>query len=225
MPLSISKIGKILKTINRLNTIEFNAALPIKVEVKKQLNPIRYLIKLGNKEIETRSYTPLEVGTKYLAEIKEQKGVIQIKNLKKLPKIMEMLENISQKKDLIKLDKKEILHHLAHAKNKEEFLLFSNIFFALTQYNIHHLIISEEKKAIIQYKYKKNKLQFYACFTHLGEMEGEIVLPRVKIYSPYISTIRLIQQYKNELDYIIETEKKDVAPIYKFSNNILDLKA
>ena len=225
MSLKVSNVGKILKTLNRLNTIEFNAALPIKIEVKKQLNPIRYLIKLGNHETETKSYTPLEIGAKYLAEVSEKKGMIQIKNLKKFPKILELLENLTREEKVLKLDKEKILHHLANAKNKDEFLLFSNIFFSLTQYNIHHLIINDEKKAIIQYKYKKNKLQFYAAFTHLGEMEGEIVLPKVKIFSPYVSTLKLIEEYKNELNYIIETEKKEVKAIYEFSKNILDLKA
>ena len=229
MSLKVSELGKILKATNRLNSIEFNAALPIKIEVKKQLNPIRYVIKLGNRETETKSYTPLEVGKKYLAEVTERRGMIQIKNLQKFPKIIDMLENLSappKKEDkILNLDKETILHHLANAKNRDEFLLFSNIFFSLTQYNIHHLIINDEKKAIIQYKYKKNKLQFYAAFTHLGELEGEIILPRVKIYSPYISTLKLIEEYKNELTYIIETHKKEVKELYKFSKNILDLKA
>ena len=75
MPLNISKLGKILKTLNRLEGIkEFNATLPVKIEVKKEINPIRYLIKLGNREIETKSNLPLVVGKKYFAQIKEFKS-------------------------------------------------------------------------------------------------------------------------------------------------------
>ena len=81
MPLNLSKVGKILKTLNRVDLpTEFNATLPIKIEVKKQLSPIRYLIQLGKKEVQTKSYTPLIVGKKYFAQIKEKKGVIQITN-------------------------------------------------------------------------------------------------------------------------------------------------
>ena len=71
---NISKLGKILKSLNRLEGIkEFNATLPVKIEVKKELNPIKFLINLGNREIETKSYIPLQVGKKYLAQIKETK--------------------------------------------------------------------------------------------------------------------------------------------------------
>ena len=44
------------------------------LEVKKEINPIRYLIKLGNREIETKSNLPLIVGKKYFAQIKEFKS-------------------------------------------------------------------------------------------------------------------------------------------------------
>ena len=38
MPLNISKLGKVLKTLNRLEGIkEFNATLPVKIEVKKEI--------------------------------------------------------------------------------------------------------------------------------------------------------------------------------------------
>jgi hypothetical protein len=57
MSLNLSKIGKVLKTLNRFESIkEFNASLPVKIEVKKEINPIRFLIQLGNREIETKSY-------------------------------------------------------------------------------------------------------------------------------------------------------------------------
>ena len=41
MPLNISKLGKVLKTLNRLEGIkEFNATLPVKIEVKKEIKKV-----------------------------------------------------------------------------------------------------------------------------------------------------------------------------------------
>jgi hypothetical protein len=108
MPLNLSKVGKVLKTLNRLEGIkEFNASLPVKIEVKKELSPIRFLIKLGNREIETKSYIPLKVGKKYLAQIKEGKYSIKISNLKEYPKILNTLKKINFTEELLMPDKKK----------------------------------------------------------------------------------------------------------------------
>jgi 3'-phosphoadenosine 5'-phosphosulfate sulfotransferase len=229
MPLNISKLGKILKNVNRLEGIkEFNATLPVKIEVKKEINPIRYLIKLGNKEVETKSSVPLEIGKKYFAEIKEIKSRLQISNLKEIPEILDVLEKINLKtpKNESKLNiftKEEILHHLANAQNKSEFIFFSNMLTAYTQ-KIHHLIINDKKKALIQYKYEKNRVKFYAVFNHLGELEGEISTETLTIYSPYTATLQLIGLYKDELNLKLFLYKKETKPIYVFSENLLNLK-
>jgi len=230
MPLNISKTGKILKALNRLETItEFNTSLPVKIEVKKQINPIRYLIQLGNREVETKSTIALTPGNKYFAEIKDIKNKLQISNLKEIPEILDMLDNISLKNDKNKtfklntFSKHEILHHLSNANSKTEFLFFTNILMALEQ-KIHHLIINGQKKAMIQYKYTKNRVKFYAIFNHLGELEGEISTDSLSIYSPYLATLNLIEYYKNDLNLKLYLYKKDIKPLFAFSQNLLNLK-
>ena len=231
MPLNISNLGKILKNLNRLEGIkEFNATLPVKIEVKKELSPIRYLIKLGNKEVETKSSFELTVGKKYFAEIKEIKSKLQISNLREIPELLEILEKIElnskKNEQTLKLQtftKQEILQHLANSNNKNEFIFFTNILLALEK-KIHHLIINERKKAILQYKYSKNRVKFYAIFHHLGEIEGEISSDSLTIYSPYLATLQLINEYKEELDLNLYIYKKDIKPIYNFSENLLNLK-
>ncbi len=224
MPLNLSKLGKVLKTLNRLETpATFNASLPVKLEVKKELNPITYLVKIGNKEVETKSDIPLAVGKKYFAQIKEFKNSVQITNLKEYPKILQTLDKITLPKEFSSLKKDEVLHHLANAKNKDEFLFFMNILIAFEK-KIHHLIINEKRKALMQYKYEKNSLKFYAVFSNLGEIEGVITPTRLTICSPYDATIRLIELYKNEINLSVQTIKKEVKPIYDFSNSLLDLR-
>ena len=224
MPLNISKLGKILKTLNRLEGIkEFNATLPVKIEVKKEINPIRYLIKLGNREIETKSNLPLVVGKKYFAQIKEFKSSIQISNLKPFPEILEILKKIPFKEKLIKFSKKEILHHLANSNSKTEFIFYTNLLLAFNE-KIYHLIINEKKKAIFQYKYSKNRVKFYAVFTHLGEIEGEITTDTLIIYSPYTATLQLIEEFKDELSLNVLLKKTEVNNLFSFSENLLNLK-
>ncbi len=222
---NISKLGKVLKTLNRLEGIkEFNASLPIKIEVKSQLNPIRYKILLGKREIETKSYLPLEVGKKYIAEIKQQSKNIQITNLKPFPKLLETIENIDFKEELTHLSKEKILKHLSTSTNKQDFIFFSNLFFALTQHNIHHLVINDKRKALMQFKYQKNRVKFYALFTHLNELKGEITPEYVKIISPFSSTLSLIELYKDELNLKVYTSKDEIKPLYNFSENLINLK-
>ena len=230
MPLNVSKLGKVLKTLNRLEGIkEFNAALPVKIEVQKQINPIRYLIKLGNREVETKSSIPLEVGKKYFAEIKEIKSKLQISNLKEIPEILTLLDKIkfmNEKNKTLKLhtfSKEEILQHLANSNNKTEFIFFTNILMAFHQ-KIFHLIINEKKKALMQYKYSKNKVKFYAVFNHLGELDGEITTGTLTVYSPYNATLQLIELYKDEIDMEVFLYKKEAKPIYVFAENLINLK-
>ena len=230
MPLNVSKLGKVLKTLNRLEGIkEFNATLPVKIEVKKEINPIRYLIKLGNREVETKSSIPLEVGKKYFAEIKEIKSKLQISNLKEIPEILTILDKIkfmNEKDKTLKLhtfSKDEILQHLAYSNNKTEFIFFTNILMAFHQ-KIFHLIINEKKKALMQYKYSKNKVKFYAVFNHLGELDGEITTDTLTVYSPYNATLQLIELYKDDLDMEVFLYKKEAKPIYVFAENLINLK-
>lgn len=146
MSLNLSKIGKVFKTLNRFEGIkEFNALLPVKIEVKHQINPIKFLIQLGNREIETKSYIPLKIGKKYLAQIKEGKYSIKISNLKEYPKILEILKKIDLKDKILSPQKNEIMHNLANANNKNEFIFWMNILLSLQQ-KIYHIIINEKKK-------------------------------------------------------------------------------
>jgi len=222
---NISKIGKILKAANRVNFVEFNSTLPVKMKVLKEINPITYKIQLGNREVETKSYVPLEIGKKYLAQIKESKNKLEIKNLREYPKLLDELEKVEIKKELTHYTKDEILKHLQNAKNKDEFMFFANLLLAY-QKNIKHLTINQEnKKALMQYKFKKNKVTFYAVFSNLAEVSGEIYPNRAIIYSPYENVIALLKNYKDLIDLEVEIYKKEPKPLYEFQQSLLDLKA
>ncbi len=52
------------------SSINFNANLPINVEVLKQLDSSRYRLKLGRKELTTKSHKPLREGEMYWGNFK-----------------------------------------------------------------------------------------------------------------------------------------------------------
>ena len=224
MPLKISEVGKLLKTFNKFQTIEFNTSLPVKIEVKEKLTDIKYLIQMGKKEVITKSFVPLKKG-KYFAMVKEIGNTLKISNLKPFPKIALLLDKIKFKEENNFITKEHILNHLSNAANKEEFLFFTNILIAMQQKKIYHLIINEKKKALLQYKYSKNRLKFYAVFNNLGEIEGEIYNNNLDIYSPYKNTLELIEKHSNLIDLNVNTFLKETKPLYEFQNSLLNLKA
>ncbi len=225
MPLNISNLGKILKTLNRVSLpAEFNATLPVKIEIKKELNPITYLIKLGNRELETKSKVPLKEGMKYFAQIHENAQTLQIRNLKPYPEVLDILQKTPLKKGFFGFKKDEVIQHLTNAKNRNEFLFFANIWLAM-QKNIRHFAINEEKKALMQYKYSKNRISFYAVFQNLGELDGEITQNSVKICSEYDNVLKLLKNYENEIDLKLHICLKKPKALYVFTDKLLDLKA
>ena len=237
---SISEVGKILKATNRLNMpTEFNATLPINIKVKKQLNPIRYLLQMGKKELETKSYTKLDVGANYKAQISQSDAKIEIKNLTKMPNIFNKFPDTLSftvdellKEDPLKSSEKYksfLLNHLANATTKDEFIFFSQMLLALNQ-EIKHLFIKDNKKALIQFKHKKRKISFYSYFEHLGAIGGEIYLADeicLNLMVEFQSSLVFIGRYIEDLKGISVNIKQDkVTPLFEISENenILNLK-
>ena len=214
--MNISQLGKILKATNRLNMpTEFNASLPIKIIVKKQLNPIRYLLQLGNKQLETKSYKHLEIGAKYLGEIAQKENSINIKNLTKMPKIFdEIPEDIKtflpDSADNAK-HKDAILKHLANSNTKNEFIFYTNLLLAF-QKEIKHFVINEDgKKSLHQIKKEKHKLKFYSFFSNLGPVSGEI------FYNDYVYYLNLMVEFQNSINII----KKHIKELKNFEVTIV----
>ena len=223
MPLKISNLGKILKTLNRFETIgEFNKTLPLKIEIKKQIDEFNYLINMGNKkELISKSFVKLNPG-KYFAIINERGNNIEITNLKEIPKIFSLFEKLDIKEK--NMTKDIILHHLSNTLNKNEFIFFTNILLAFKQKIYHY--IDKEKKALIQYKYEKNKIKFYALFNNLGEIEGELYLNKLIIYSPFQNSLNLIKEYSDTIRFeVITILKKEIKPLFEFKEKLIDLKA
>ena len=230
--INVSKLGKILKATNRLNMpTEFNASLPIKIEVKKQLNPIRYLLQLGNRELETKSHKQLEIGGKYLAEVVQKDNSINIKNLHKMPKIFnDIPKDAKTFMPEHSKYKEEVLKHLANSTSKNEFLFYTNFLLAF-QKEITHLFINEGgKKSIHQIKKEKKRVKFYSFFSNLGAISGEIFYDDVyylNLMVEFQNSLALIKKHLNELkNFEVTISQESSKPLFEATESgILNLKA
>ena len=236
----ISQIGKILKQTNRLSMpSNINNTLPITITVKKQLSQNEYLLELGRKNIKTYSQIKLELNTKYKAIIQQTDTKINIKNLTKIPNIflnfpdsLELPSLDLSKDSFAQTDKNYknfLLHQLSQAHSKEEFLFFSQLFLAFNQ-GIRHFLINDQRKALFQTKYKKNKIKFYGYFENLGGVGGEIYLAD-SIY------LNLMVEFQNSLELLkanlknlkglkVNIKKETTKPLFDIKNdtNLFNIK-
>ncbi len=221
--------------------MQFNSTLPTTIEVLKKIDSLRYSLKVGNLELETKSQLELEIGSRHWAELKSGKfGNVIISSLKKQPDIMkfeELFFNIEEKK----LDKEKlfsnikgaILERLENAETKREFLFFTNLLLSLNAGVITIPFKERNKKSLLQVRKSKKddkKVEFYSLFSNLGPLDGEIFETNedviINIFSPYRSTLELLRKNIKELNYenVNFILKDSVTPFYDISFSLLNLR-
>ncbi len=229
---------------------EFNATLPMKVEVLKKLDPLRYLLKIGNTTLTTKSKTELNEGGKYWAMMqKSTTGTILISNLKEQPKFLQSLQKespfkFSEIESLFKSEnpanalKEAILEKLSLSQNKQEFLNLTNMFLSL-QNGVFSLPFNyENREFFLQFKKRRSgdkkelaTIDFYSVFPSLGTIEGTIYKQQTainaNIYVLFENTKKHLQDEIDALEWISEVTigiKERIAPLYEFSDKMLDIR-
>ncbi|RKV09223.1 hypothetical protein DDP51_05195 [Helicobacter pylori] len=186
-----------LNALNQLNALHsknaahhFNATLPILLKVLEKQDKDLFLLQVGNKIIPTRSEQELKINQPYFATMQRDRlGDIVLKNLVPAPKILDALDDLpaiemKQIKEILSAkdntplkEYKEFLSEkLVHAKNSQEFLNTANMLLSLQSQVLSFVIENERKKAFLQIKAKKQSVDFYALYPHLGEIGGVIYL-------------------------------------------------
>lgn len=241
----LSKVGGEIKNIT-----EFNGTLPILLKVLSKPKNGQYLLKMGNTTIETKSHKELLVGQKYWANMsKSSVGAIVLSNLIRPPKMLEMIEksplkfNSSDLDKLLKESKSDnfkeykdfLLDKLLIAQNRTEFLNLGNLLLSLNNGVVSLIISDGHKDELVQIRKSKNKrqtLDFYAIYPHLGEIKGRVYLIEdgvgVEIWVLYESVKKLLEANKNKLkgfDNIEIYQEKDIRPLFEFEEGVLDIKA
>jgi len=250
----IDNVSQVAKLYSKLATMgtpkEFNATLPVTLKVLEKLDPLRYLTKIGNATIETKSRNELEIGSKYWAFMgKSSVGTILISNLQKQPKMLDMQnlplkftdtilkEFFNESKNPFDNFKNFLLERLSVAQNRDEFMFYSNMFFSIEQNVLTFPMQYEEKDAFFQIRKKKKResedevLEFYAAFSNLGALEGRLMLLdenlNLQLKTPYENTKKLLEENLETCEGVDTIEiilSKNIEPFYEFTNKLLDIK-
>lgn len=249
----IKQMGQLTQVQNQLQNAagkptQFNASLPLRLEVMEKLQGIRYMIKVGNIAMETKSIKDLEVGGKYWALMgKNTSGSITLSNLIKQPNLLkeeniplklsnEAMGQFLQGENPFDVMKGFLTDRLGNAESKWEFAFLSHMLMSLK-----HKVLTlplhyddAKKNGFMQLRKKKienqNALEFYSVFANLGATWGVLYNLdsgiRLDIYVMYESVARILKNNLHALEFIAEANinvDSRITPLYDFSDSLLDL--
>ncbi len=230
---------------------QFNATLPIAIEVLQKLSPTRYMLKLGNTTLITKSLNELLVGTKYWAQMsKNADGLIALSNLIMQPKILthlsnaplrfneEQLRDFENKPNPWEHFKNALFEKAATAENKAEFNFYMQMLLSLHNKVLTLPLNIQERESLLQMRKKRSKglyeIEFYAVFSMLGALRGRLLSDGTSIdlyiNTPFQSTAILLQnniQYLKGIARFAINVQKDVQPLYEFKeshSSLIDIK-
>ncbi|PAF43540.1 hypothetical protein [Helicobacter sp. 11S02596-1] len=247
-----------IKALARLNALgsqakgtkEFNATLPLLLKVLGKKGAGEYWLKLGNTTIETKSQKELIVGQKYWAQMSRSSvGAIVLSRLTPQPQMVETLQNSPLKfafgdlekllgekdsKDFLVAYKDFLLDKFVNAATRYEFLVVGNLLLSL-QKNVLSLVIGDSSgDSFLQTrrgKSKKQSLEFYAIYPHLGALRGRVYRGEdginAEIYVAYEgvkkvleSRLDLLKGFGGVSVYVVEA----LEPLFVFEESLLDIR-
>jgi len=247
---AINEIAKTQEILNRFQTIEFNATLPVSLKVTAKLDLNRYILQIGNKTVETKSLIPLEEKEEYWGDFRYSKeNILKLSNLLKKPSFekkhfskiiffdMEETKNIFSQKEPVKSFKENILQKLALAENRQDFIQLTNMLIALRE-NIFFIPIEDEgRRYFFQFKKKQKNdivkkeftVEFYASFKNLGPIKGTVKsfkdFQKITIYTYYEKSGNFLKKELKELDFECDIKvSREIYPLFQSSDKLLDIK-
>ena len=201
-----------------------NATLPIQMKVISKNSFNRYTLLLNHKEVSTKSLIELEVGAEYLAELYESKGgVINFKNLYKkpiLPRFDEGLEVIVKLLEENDFDFKNfVINSLINTKNANDFKIYKEMLFALSQGIYHIPFIFENKAHLFQLKKSGEFCELFLFFSVFGNVKFIINGEKIRLLTPFFKVASFLQ--KNSAFEV--AQDKNVRAFFEFKK-LLDFK-
>jgi hypothetical protein len=195
---------------SKAGLIKYGSQVPISMDILERLDPINYLLKMGNKKTVTESQKELELGGKYWGEVTHKRGEkLVVENLIKQPEFFGDIKKIPlidykrvvnafknhETTSFQQTFKKEVLSQMAGSVDKEQFLFLNQLLLSMENNVITIPINYNGKSGMFQYKYgegnrKRNPketefiqdLDFYAVFELLGPMRGKLVYFNEEVY-------------------------------------------
>lgn len=239
----------LLNSLKNQNTSLFNSTLPISLKVLVQKDLTSYLIQLGSREIETKSKAPLQTGKEYWANLSENKkqGIVKITNLLQKPDFLQNIKGkitLEQVIDLLANDNKLLSYKetmykgLLDSSSRNEFMFFQNSLLSLNNGIFSFPIMYEDKEFFLQLKEEveedeneqkeKQLIKFYASFSNLGPIGGELYLidesVTLHLQVHYENSYKFLQNYINELGFNAKISLGKPEPISIIEESILDIK-
>ncbi|NLC27653.1 MAG: hypothetical protein GX780_02645 [Campylobacteraceae bacterium] len=239
----MSQLGDLTKAFIS-HTMHYNASLPISIDVLEKIGYLRYKLKVGHKEMTTKSMKTLKVGEKYWGNFSESKdGILAINNLRKKPTLMQKNENflaidsfdfleyILDNKDPALSIKKWILKLLAECENKEIFYTLSSMLLALHE-GIVHLPLSINRN-IFLLQWRENQslndslIDFYFAYENLGAIQGRVdsTTNSLNIQTLFERTANFLNRHSKDAPFTLQVETNDnLNPIWEGTHGLLDIK-
>ncbi|MCR8695674.1 MULTISPECIES: hypothetical protein [Campylobacter] len=214
--------------INRVNQIQsakianniptmINSSLPVIIKVLEQTRFNRYNIKFGTKTISTTSYTDLEVGSEYYANIGSQSGgVISINSLTKRSIIEPVLDGGANLIEMV-ANSQNLSWLISHIKNKmanpvskDEFSIYADMIMALNENILHIPFYYDNRSALLQIQLNKNP-KIYLLFSIFAPLIISIKDGKFNLISSQYPSLG--KALASELK--CEFEIKAVAPLWQ----------
>lgn len=226
----------------KLYSVQFNGALPITIVVLEKTGFRRYRLKVGNKELSTKSLTPLAVGSQYWGDFSYTKdGMLSIGNLKEKPPMLQKESNFLhigswELVDSIALRGEGYFHEcllamLDMTENRAEFQVLSTMLLALNEGVIHLPLMVAKRPFLLQYKTSKNEdlnenlIDFFFAFDTLGAIKGRCINENsIFLETLFAKTKQLMED--NILENMNTKIKlsQTVPPLWVGEDSLLDVK-
>ena len=216
--------------------INFNSNLPINVEVLKKLDTLRYRLKIGRKELTTKSQKPLHEGEHYWGNFSGgEGGILTLSNLTRQPLLFQHLSyfleiplhDILQPATFSMVSFKSLLVQMLSSESlcKDAFNALSFMLLALNHDVVHLPLHQESKRTLLQFKAYEEGYRFYAAFENLGPIEGTITHNGISIAAQYDKSLYFLDKVVSKLDKIKSlTLQHTIQPLFDAKELSLDLK-
>lgn len=218
------------------SSINFNANLPINVEVLKQLDASRYRLKIGRKELTTKSHKALREGEMYWGNFSQANGgILTLSQLYRQPTLFQnsayfldaSLEAMIEIEQFSFASFKEALLEELLKENidKTLFKTLSYMLLALNKGIVHLPFLNENKRSLIQFSLSTEGYNFYIASENLGPLEGKLRNQELHLSAMYEKSLYFLDKELPKLDMIATLSlRKEVHPLFDTRELSLDLK-
>lgn len=218
------------------STVNFNANLPINVEVLEQIDRVRYRLKIGRKELSTKSNKALVEKEVYWGDFSQgEAGILTLSHLFRQPHLFQdkttflearIDEIINYENFSLSIFHKSLLEQLQNEHVSDSlFRAFSYMLLAIHKGVVHLPLWHEEKRCLLQFTYTSTLCTFYIALENMGPIEGTITSKGMQIYVMYDKSLFFLEKELPKLGMIASLGlKKEIFPLFDTRELMLDMK-